>query len=42
MTFKTMFESSPGVGGPSVYVLLLLVNELKSCFGKWLNRIELG
>ena len=27
MTFKTIFESSPGVGGPFVYMLLLLVNE---------------
>lgn len=27
MTFKTIFEPFPGAGGPSVYVLLLLINE---------------
>ena len=29
------------MGSPSVYVVLLLVNEL-SCFSQWLSRTELG
>ena len=36
------FKCISGVGGPSVYVLLLLVNEYRTTLSLWQGRTELG